>query len=94
MLLGSPKNGVHIVVWGDCMVDTENINMWFGIPADTLERIGYRNVKADYILPIPLRGCSTIRFDWRTWLLQAQQKIRMSIGRAHGTNWRNWRLHR
>lgn len=56
MLLGPPNKGVHVVVWGDCMLDSQKVTMWLGIPADTLLRIGYKNLKADYVLPIPLRG--------------------------------------
>jgi len=65
MLLGPPNKGVHIVVWGDCELGTERVKMWLGLPADTLHRIGYKNIKADYVLPVPLRGTvENPRVDW------------------------------
>ena len=45
-----------MVVWGDCVLNSEELKMWLGIPADTLLRIGYKNIRPDYVLPIPLRG--------------------------------------
>ena len=56
MLLGPRNRGVHVVVWGDCVLNSEELKMWLGIPADTLLRIGYKNIRPDYVLPIPLRG--------------------------------------
>eukprot|EP00210_Caulerpa_lentillifera_P000296 g289.t1 len=65
MLLGPPNKGVHVVVWGECALESGDIKMWLGIPADTLQRIGYKNLKADYVLPIPLRGSvENPRVDW------------------------------
>lgn len=65
MLLGPPHKGVHVVVWGECALESGQIKMWLGIPADTLQRIGYKNLKPEYVLPIPLRGAmDDPRVDW------------------------------
>ena len=86
MLLGPPNKGVHVVVWGECQLDTETVKMWLGIPADTLMRIGYKNLSPDYVLPIPLRGRSRLSHIY-CFMMTIQERLRIHwwIGMAHST---------
>lgn len=65
MLLGSKLKGIHIVLWGTYNSILDELDMWVGIPKETLARFGYTDLDKNYILPIPLKGTlEQPKFDW------------------------------
>lgn len=51
------SNGIHVCSWGDIDLIRSQLDMIFGIPADTLEStLGIKNLSPKYILKIPVQG--------------------------------------
>lgn len=50
-------DSIHICSWGKVNLLNEKLNMYLGLPADTLNRsFGITGLSSDYVLKIPLRG--------------------------------------
>lgn len=51
------SNGIHVCSWGNIDLVRSELDLIFGIPADTLENtLGIKNLSPKYILKIPIQG--------------------------------------
>ena len=48
--------GVHVMMWGQIDLVSNNVDMTLGIPAEALTAAGVRDLPADYVLPVPVKG--------------------------------------
>jgi hypothetical protein len=59
------SNSIHICTWGDVDVNKDELHMFLGLPADTLEKsFGIQTLSRNYVLKIPIYGSiSNPEFD-------------------------------
>lgn len=48
--------GVHVMMWGQIDLVSNTVDMTLGIPAEALAAAGVRDLPADYVLPVPVKG--------------------------------------
>lgn len=44
------------MMWGQIDLDNNMLDMTLGIPAEALAAAGVRELPADYVLPVPVKG--------------------------------------
>jgi hypothetical protein len=50
-------DSIHICTWGDVDLLRDNLNMYLGLPAETIQNaFGIQNLPRNYVLKIPIRG--------------------------------------
>eukprot|EP00803_Ostreobium_quekettii_P002353 evm.model.scf_1228.1 EVM.evm.TU.scf_1228.1 scf_1228:5381-12769(+) len=65
MTLGPPGRGIKIRMWGTNRMDNGKLDFVLGLPAETLGRVGVRNLDPDYVLELPMTGTKeSPQVDW------------------------------
>ena len=87
-------DSIHVCTWGYIDLRRDQINMYLGLPADTLEKsFGIKGLNSNYVLKIPIRG-TTKKPELETGPATAQitamaaaQKIPLpgKVGKIFGT---------